>query len=171
VPTTQNTARTWERNQSRHETRRARTQPVTPEQVCYPAAAQAIELRRLVVERGQKKESPPLLLLTSAPPARWNARALLKARRDDWGIESTFHQRLDETLDADRSRVRPPNAAHALGLFRRLVVSVGHAWLERARQQNARASLRTFVTGLRTHNARRALDLVTTCAPQAWKQS
>ena len=78
-----------------------------------------IELRRLVVERGKKKESTPLLLLTSAPAERWNARALLKARRDYWGIESTFHQRLDETLDEDRSRVRTPNAAHALGLFRR----------------------------------------------------
>ena len=60
-----------------------------------------------------KSVSPP-------PPDRWNARALLRARRDDWGIESTFHQRLDTTLDEDRSRVRTPNAAHALGLFRRL---------------------------------------------------
>lgn len=92
-----------------------------------------MELRRLVVERGKKRESPPLLLVTSAPPERWPARVLLAARRDYWGIESTFHQRLDATLDEDRSRVRTPNAAHALGLFRRLVVSVGHAWLERAR--------------------------------------
>ena len=113
------------------------------------AAAQVLELRRLVVERGQKKKSPPLLLLTSAPPARWHARALLKARRDYWGTESTFHQRLDETLDEDRSRVRPPNAAHALGLFRRLIVSVGHAWLKRAQKKNARASLRTLVTAKR----------------------
>lgn len=130
-----------------------------------------MELRRLVVERGQKKESPPLLLLTSAPPGRWNARALLLGRRDYWGIESTFHQRLDATLDEDRSRVRTPNAAHALGLFRRLVVSVGHLWLERTRKKKSRASLRTFVTTLRVHGARRALDLVTTTAPQAWKQS
>ena len=96
---------------------------------------------------------------------------MLQARRDYWGIESTFHQRLDETLDEDRSRVRTPHAAHALGLFRRLVVSVGHAWLERAQKKNSRASLRTFVTGLRAHGARHALNLVTTCAPQAWKQS
>jgi hypothetical protein len=145
--------------------------PVTPEQVCFPASAQAIELRRLVVERGKKKESPPLLLLTSAPPERWPARALLRARRDYWGIESTFHQRLDATLDEDRSRVRTPNAAHALGLFRRLVVSVGHAWLERAQKKNRRASLRTFLTSLRAQGARRGLNLVTASAPQAWKQS
>ena len=111
-----------------------------------------------------KSVSPP-------PPDRWNARALLRARRDDWGIESTFHQRLDTTLDEDRSRVRTPNAVHALGLFRRLVVSVGHAWLERAQKKKSRASLRTFVTTLRAHNARRALNLVTATAPQAWKQS
>ena len=76
-----------------------------------------------------KSVSPPT-------PDRWNARALLRARRDDWGIESTFHQRLDTTLDEDRSRVRTPNAVHALGLFRRLVVSVGHAWLEQAQKKN-----------------------------------
>jgi len=171
VPTAQNTARTWERNKSRKETRRARTQPVTPEQVCFPAAAQAIQLRRRVDERGKKKQSPPLLLLTSAPPDRWNARALLRARRDYWGIESTFHQRLDATLDEDRSRVCTPNAAHALGLFRRLVVSMGHAWLERVQHKKSRASLRTFVTGLRANGSRRAFNLVTASNPQAWKQS
>ena len=62
---------------------------------------------------------------------------MLKARRDYWGIEITFHQRLDETLDEDRSHVRTPNAAHALGLFRRLVVSVGHARLERVQKKIA----------------------------------
>ena len=139
--------------------------------MCFPAAAQAIELRRLLIERGKKRESPPLLLLTSAPPARWNARALLHARRNYWSIESTFHQRLDATLDEDRSRVRTPNAAHALGLFRRLVVSVGHAWLQRAQKKNRRASLRTFVTTLRAHGAQRALNLVTASDPRAWKLS
>lgn len=130
-----------------------------------------MELRRHVVQGGKKKQSPPLVLLSSAPSERWNARALLLARRDYWGIESRFHQRLDATLDEDRSRVRTPNAAHALGLFRRLVVSVGHQWIERAQKKNSRASLRTFVTGLRAHGFRRALDLVTASAPQAWKLS
>lgn len=54
----------------------------------------------------------------------------------------------------------------APGLFRRLVVSVGHAWLERAQKKKSRASLQTFVTTLRAHGTRRALDLVTTCAPK-----
>lgn len=47
----------------------------------------------------------------------------------------------------------------------------GRAWLERAKKKKSRASLRTFVTTLRAHNARRALDFVTATAPQAWKQS
>jgi hypothetical protein len=144
---------------------------VSPDQVCFPAAAQAVELRRLVVEKEKRKESPPLLLLTSAAPERWNARALLRARRDYWGIESTFHQRLDATLDEDRSRVRTPNAAHALGLFRRLVVSVAHGWIARTRKQKRRASLRTFVTHLRAHGARRAFDLVTATCPHAWNRA
>ena len=145
--------------------------PVSPEQVCFPAAAQALELRRLVLEKGKRKPSPHLLLLTSALPERWNARALLRARRDYWGIESIFHQRLDATLDEDRSRVRTPNAAHALGLFRRLVVSVAHGWINREQKKNSRASLRTFLTHLRTHGARRAFDLVTATAPQAWNRT
>lgn len=77
----------------------------------------------------------------------------------------------DATLDEDRSRVRTPNAAHALGLFRRLVVSVAHGWIERAQKKNSRASLRTFVTALRAHGARRAFDLVTATAPQAWNRT
>ena len=139
--------------------------PVNPEAVCFPAAAQAIELRRLVVEKGKRQESPPLLLLTSVPAERWNARTLLCARGNYWGIESTFHQRLDATLDEDRSRVCTPDAAHALGLFRHLVVSVAHGWIERARKKNRRVSLRTFVT------PRRAFDLVTATAPQAWNRT
>ena len=144
---------------------------MTPEPVGFPAAAQALELRRLIVEKGKRKASPPLLLLTSALPERWNARALLRARRDYWGIESRFHQRLDATLDEDRSRVRTPNAAHALGLFRRLVVSVAHGWIQRAQKKNSRASLRTFVTQLRAHGARHAFDLVTATAPHAWNRT
>ena len=68
-------------------------------------------------------------------------------------------------LDENRSRVRPPNAVPALGLFRRVVVSVARSWITRARKKNRRASLRTFVTQLR------ALDLVTVTAPQAWNRT
>ena len=125
-----------------------------------------------MVEKGQKKkERPPLLLLTSATPERWNARDLLHARRDYWGIESTFHQRLDTTLPEDLSRVYTPNAALALGLFRRLVVSVGHVWLLRAQKKNRRASLKTFLTQLHARNAQRAFDLVSASAPCGWKLS
>ena len=35
----------------------------------------------------------------------------LRARRDPWGSASRFHQRLDVTLDEDRSQVSTPNAA------------------------------------------------------------
>ena len=74
-------------------------------------------------------------------------------------------------LDENRSRVRPPNAVPALGLFRRVVVSVARGWITRARKTNRRASLRTFVTQLRAHGARRAFDLVTATAPQAWDRA
>ena len=90
-------------------------------------------LRHVATQRGRW-----LAWLAWAAPARAVERPRAAAGAAGlWGIESTCHQRLDATLDADRSRCAPPNAAHAPGLFRRLVLSVGHAWLERAQRKNS----------------------------------
>lgn len=107
-------------------------------------------------------------MLTSADPKKWNAKALLQCRRDYWGIEGVFHQRLDETLDEDRSRVRTPTALTVLGMFRRLAVSLATAWLACPRRRKQKKSMRDFQEQLRQNNHRRAFDLVTSLNPKAW---
>jgi predicted transposase YbfD/YdcC len=54
---------------------------------------------------------------------RSSGKDLKAIKRDYWGIESKLHYRLDNVLDEERSRVRNPNAALILGMFRRVVVS------------------------------------------------
>jgi len=100
---------------------------VTPEQVCFPGAAQAGELYRKI-----GKHAPETVrVLTSRPPERLDARGWLDATRQYWGIETGLHQRLDVTANEDRCRVRTPNAVWILGMFRRLAVSVFLEWKSR----------------------------------------
>jgi len=79
-----------------------------------------------------------------------------------------LHYRLDEVMDEDRSRVRTPKAAHVLGMFRRLAVSLAIPWLNQKRKTRKRASTRDFLDHLRANNARRALLLVSANNPTAW---
>ncbi len=45
-----------------------------------------------------------------------------------WGIENRTHHTLDVTYREDESRVREPNAASVLGIFRRLSNALKQAW-------------------------------------------
>jgi hypothetical protein len=78
------------------------------------AAAQIGQLESWTVEKGNAsgKIWP---VITSADPRIWNAKELLQCRRDYWGIEGVFHQRLDATLDEDRSRTRTPRGLTVFG--------------------------------------------------------
>lgn len=107
-------------------------------------------------------------LISSRPQASLNASGLEALKRDYWKIESALHYRLDEALDEDRSRVRTPKAAHVLGMFRRLAVSLAIPWLQKKKQTRSRASTRDFHDHLRAENARRAHILVTASAPSSW---
>jgi hypothetical protein len=107
-------------------------------------------------------------VITSAHPTIWNAKALLQCRRDYWGIEGVFHQRLDATLDEDRSRTRTPRGLTVLGMFRRLAVSLATAWLACPRRRRQKQSTRDFQEQLRENNKRRAFDLATSVNPKAW---
>ena len=93
---------------------------------------------------------------------------LLACRRGYWAIEAKLHQRLDISLDEDRSRLRTPKGLFVLGLFRRLAVSLACAWLAHPRRQRAKMSTRDFQRHLAAHNALRAFALVTAANPKAW---
>jgi hypothetical protein len=107
-------------------------------------------------------------IITSAEPKTWNAAALLQARRDYWTIEGVFHQRLDATLDEDRSRTRTAKALTVLGMFRRLAVSLATFWLALPERRKQKKSARDFLHCLRNQNYRQAFSLVTSRNPKAW---
>ena len=106
-------------------------------------------------------------LITSADPQQWPAIQLLSCRRRYWGIEAG-HQRLDCTLDEDRSRTRTIRAMTVLGMFRRLAMSLACAWLDDPLRRKRKLSTRDFLHHLRADHARRALALVTSANPKAW---
>lgn len=131
------------------------------------AAAQIGELQTWTVNKG-KAAGKIWPVITSADPKIWGAKELLEGRRDYWGIEGVFHQRLDATLDEDRSRVRTPKGLTILGMFRRLTVSLAATWLACPRRRKQKKSTRDFQEQLRANNKQRAFDLVTSLKPKAW---
>jgi hypothetical protein len=156
-----------ERNRSREECRQLRMQRTTPEQTCFVAAAQIGQLQTSSVHKA-KASAKSWAVITSAQPEQCNAEELLRCRREYWGIEAG-HQRLDMTLDEDRSRVRTPRAMTVLGMFRRLTVSFACAWTEHPQRRKQKKSTRDFQRHLAVENSRRGFSLVTSRGPKAWK--
>jgi predicted transposase YbfD/YdcC len=52
----------------------------------------------------------------------------LHLEQQRWGVENRTHHTLDVTHREDQSRVRHPNAACVLGIFRRLSNAFKHVW-------------------------------------------
>ena len=102
---------------------------MTPEQVSFPGARLIARLKRRVRRKG-KKTTETVYLISSLTLEQLDALGWIKLKRGYWVIESRLHHALDVSLDEDRSRVRNPNAALVLGMFRRLVVSVASSLLE-----------------------------------------
>jgi hypothetical protein len=105
--------------------RAIRTQPVSPEQVCFPLAAQAARLLR----QTEGRQAEHVALLTSAPPEKLDAQKWLALNRAGFGgIENGLHQRLDISHNDDRCRIRNSAAMFVAGLFRRLANSLFMEW-------------------------------------------
>ena len=138
-----------------------------PETACFPGARQIARLRRRVRRRG-RASTETVYLISSRSVAELPAPTFAALKRAYWSIESALHYRLDEVLEEDRSRVRSPRAAHVLGLFRRLTVSLAIAWLAARKKRHPRTSTRDFHDHLRAEHARRAHLLVTTANPTSW---
>ncbi len=83
-------------------------------------------------------------MISSLTLEELDALGWLKLKRGYWAIESRLHQALDVSLDEDRSRVRNPNAALVLGMFRRLVVSVAQAAIQAVQTKKTRWSVRRY---------------------------
>lgn len=145
------------------------SEQTTPEQSGFPCARQIVALNRRVLGKDGKMSNETVHLISSLDPEATCANELKFIKRAYWRIESDLHYRLDEILDEDRSRVRTPKAAHVLGMFRRLAVSLAITWTAQRKKTHKRTSTSYFLDHLRAQNGRRAFDLVTAKSPVAWK--
>jgi hypothetical protein len=125
---------------------------VTPERVGFPGARLIARLRRRV-RRHNKKTTETVYLISSLTLEQLNALGWIKLKRGYWVIESRLHHALDVSLDEDRSRVRNPNAALVLGMFRRLVVSVAQAAIKEVQTNKTRWSVRRYQQQFARQNA------------------
>ena len=141
-PTARTHALTRENNRSRREIRVLDCREASPQQVGFPGVQTIARLRRRVRRQG-KKSTELVYLISSLTLEELDAAGLLKLKRGYWTIESRLHHALDVTLGEDHSRVRNPQAAFTLSLFRRVVVSFAQAWLDRCRKLNPRSRVTT----------------------------
>ena len=104
----------------------------------FPGVQTIARLRRRVRRKG-KKTTEIVYLISSLTLAELDAAGFLKLKRGYWAIESRLHHALEVTLGEDHSRVRNPQAAFALSLFRRVVVSFAQVWIDECRKINPRS--------------------------------
>jgi predicted transposase YbfD/YdcC len=109
----------------RLEYRAIATRTIEPKQLGLAGALQIARVDRRI---GTKGELHNTWLITSRSareliPAEW-----LRLEQQRWGIENRSHHTLDVTHREDESRVRQPNAASVLGIFRRISNAFKHAW-------------------------------------------
>ena len=142
---------------------------ITAEEIGFAGATQIGKLRTRV-RGGGRRVKETRYLITSATQDRLDALGLLDSKRGYWAIESKQHNRLDEILDEDESRVRLGPAVHILGMCRRLAVGFACEWLRRAKGQkkHSRKSTRDFQEHLEAHGAARGFALITAANPTAW---
>jgi hypothetical protein len=143
---------------------------VRPEQVGFPGARLIARLQRRVRRKG-KTTTEVLYLISSLTLEQLDALGLLQLKRGYWVIESKLHHALDVSLDEDRSRVRHPNAAWVLGMFRRLVVSVAQAAITAAQTKKTRWTVRRYQQRFahRDGGPERLRALIFAKSPASWR--
>lgn len=112
-----------------------------------------------------------MYLISSLSLEQLDALGWIKLKRGYWVIESRLHHALDVSLDEDRSRVRNPNAALILGMFRRLAVSIAQAAIAQVQTQKTRWSVRRYQQQFARRNGgpQRLRALVFAKNPASWR--
>jgi predicted transposase YbfD/YdcC len=90
--------------------------------------AGALQIARIDRRMGAKGQLHQTWLVTSRSQTQLDEKQWLDLEPQRWGIENRTHHTLDVTHREDESRVRQPNAASVLGLFRRLSNALKQAW-------------------------------------------
>lgn len=100
-----------------------------------------VERRRETIRGGRvvKTEVEVTYAITSLPPERAGAAALLRLLRGHWGIENGAHHVRDVTFDEDRCQVRSGAAPQVFAACRNLAIAL----VRRAGHRNIAEALRT----------------------------
>jgi hypothetical protein len=100
-----------------------------------------VERARTLVRAGRviKREVEVGYAITSAPPERADAAALLRDLRGHWAIENGGHWVRDVTFDEDRCQIRSGAAPQAFAACRNLAIAL----VRRRGGDNIAAALRT----------------------------
>jgi len=110
----------------------------------WPHLAQVcrVERRRGSLRGGLvvKAEVEVSYAITSLPPERADAAALLRLLRGHWGIENGAHHVRDVTFDEDRCQVRSGAAPQAFAAGRNLAIAL----LRRRGHANIAEAVRTY---------------------------
>ena len=107
----------------------------------WPRLAQVcrVERRRVHVRTGEVEREVGFAV-TSLPPERADAAALLGLLRGHWGIENRLHWVRDVTYDEDRSQVRTGSAPQVCAACRNPAIAL----LRRGGATNVAAACRTY---------------------------
>lgn len=92
--------------------------------------AGALQIGRIDRQIGARGKLTRTWMVTSRAPAQMSEAQWLDQEQGRWGIEIRTHYPLDVTHREDESRVRHPNAASVLGLFRRLSNAFKQTWAQ-----------------------------------------
>jgi hypothetical protein len=131
---------------------------VTATGIDWPFAAQVARWTSSTVTKG-KTTREELLLITDLCARDLPADKWLDCIRAYWSIETGLHARLDVSAEEDRSRVRTPNNALVLAMFRRVVVSLGIGWI-RTHQTKRQKTLRDFFDHNRAQGMKNTFALI-----------
>jgi hypothetical protein len=98
---------------------------IEPKELGLAGALQIARVDRQIGARGKLTRT---WLVASRAPRQLSEAQWLDLEQGRWGIETRTHHTLDVTHREDESRVRQPNAASVLGIFRRLSNALKQIW-------------------------------------------
>jgi predicted transposase YbfD/YdcC len=101
------------------------TRTIEPKELGLAGACQIARVDRRI---GAKGKLTPTWLVSSRSARQLSEAQWLSSEQGRWGIENRTHHTLDVTHREDESRVRHPNAASILGIFRRLSNALKQVW-------------------------------------------
>jgi predicted transposase YbfD/YdcC len=110
---------------ARKEYRAIVTRTIEPKEL---GLAGALQIARVDRRMGAKGELHQTWLVASRSKTQMDLKRWLELEQQRWGIENRTHYTLDVTHREDESRVRQPNAASVLGIFRRLSKALKQGW-------------------------------------------